>query len=305
VPLFQLDVEPPDAPASIPNRLRAIVPGRLQLIGYDLPRQAPPTGRVTLRLYWEALAPLPDLEIGARTTLGSPSDSLSSALEWQWGVPGQGEYPTTSWAPGQRVITTHRLTMPPSGERVTVQVALRERGGDAPSGASPWALVPRWLDGERLGVDLPAIEIVGQPPAAPGTINYGDRILLLSSDLSAYEGQELPPGAPVELTILWQAAQAMEHDYTLFVQLLGPDGMLHGQIDVWPRDGTHPTSQWREGEPVEDHYLLYLDPDAPPGRYQVAVGWYLLETMQRLPVLDAEGRPIDDKLLLPGPTVVE
>jgi hypothetical protein len=258
-----------------------------------------------LRLYWEALAPLPDLEIGTRMVLNAPQDTPSAALEWQWGVPGQGEYPTTSWAPGQRVITRHTLSMPSSGERVTVQVAVREPREDRPDTVVLWTLVPRWLGGEQLGVDLPAIEVVGQPPAAPGTINYGDQILLLSSDLSAYEGRELPPGAPVELTIHWQAAQAIEHDYTLFVQLLGPDGTPKGQIDVWPRDGTHPTSQWREGEPVEDRYLLYLDPDAPPGRYQVAVGWYLLETMQRLPVLDAEGRAVDDKVLLPGPTVVE
>jgi hypothetical protein len=162
---------------------------------------------------------------------------------------------------------------------------------------------PRWLGRKTDALALPAIEIVGTPPAAPGTINYGDRILLLESDLSAYEGRELPPGAPVELAVVWQAAQAMEHDYTLFVQLLGPDGTLKGQIDVWPRDGTLPTSQWVEGEPVEDRYLLYLDADASPGQYQVAVGWYLLETMQRLPVLDADGRAVDDKVLLPGPTV--
>jgi hypothetical protein len=37
----------------------------------------------------------------------------------------------------------------------------------------------------------------------------------------------------------------------------------------------------------------------------VAVGWYLLETMQRLPVLDAAGQPVDDKVLLKGLTVVE
>jgi hypothetical protein len=84
---------------------------------------------------------------------------------------------------------------------------------------------------------------------------------------------------------------------------LAPDGTLKGQIDVWPRDGTHPTGSWREGERVEERYQVYLDPDAPPGRYQVAVGWYLLETMERLPVLDAEGRAVDDKILLPGPTV--
>jgi hypothetical protein len=193
----------------------------------------------------------------------------------------------------------------PKGERATVQVAVRPAEQTRLSDTSPVAFIPRWLGAETTALSLPAVQIVGQPPAAPGTINYGDRILLLDSDLSAYSQGELPPGAPVELTIHWQAAQAMEHNYTLFVQLLGPDGTLKGQIDVWPRDGTYPTSQWREGEPVEDRYLLYLDPDAPPGRYQVAVGWYLLETMQRLPVLDAEGRVVDDKLLLPGPTVAK
>ena len=74
---------------------------------------------------------------------------------------------------------------------------------------------------------------------------------------------------------------------------------------MWPKAGTHPTSAWREGEIVEDSYEVTLDPDAPPGQYRVAIGWYLLETMQRLPVLDAEGNAVDDKVLLPGLTVEE
>ena len=87
------------------------------------------------------------------------------------------------------------------------------------------------------------------------------------------------------------------------MHLLAPNGTLKGQIDVWPKDGTYPTSQWRPGEAFEDHYLLYIDPDAPPGDYQVEIGWYLLETMQRLPVLDAQGQAVDDKVLLSGLTV--
>jgi len=294
-PLLDLRVEAPPIPMLVPQqRLRAIAPGQWQLVGVDLPRQSPPTGRVPLRLHWEALAPLPDLEIGTRVLSESGSETA-----WNWGVPGQNEYPTTAWVPGQQVITTHTLTMPAEGEQATVQIAVQQRGPDA----SPIAFVPHWLGRESTALSLPAIRIVGKPPAAPGTINYGDRILLLDSDTSAYRQGELPPGAPVELTIVWQAAQAMEHDYTLFVQLLAPDGTLKGQIDVWPKDGTHPTSQWSEGEQIEDHYLVYLDDDAPPGSYQLAVGWYLLQTMERLPVLDAEGRAVDDKFLLPGPTV--
>jgi hypothetical protein len=180
-------------------------------------------------------------------------------------------------------------------------VALRKRTPRA----SPVVFVPRWLGAETSVLSLSPVQLVGQPPAAPGTVNYGDRILLLDSDGSAYSQRDLDPGASVELAVVWQAAQAIEHDYTLFVQLLAPDGTLKGQVDVWPRNGTHPTSAWREGEQVEDRYVVYLDADAPPGRYHVAVGWYLLETMERLPVLDAEGRAVDDKVLLPGPTVAQ
>ena len=40
--------------------------------------------------------------------------------------------------------------------------------------------------------------------------------------------------------------------------------------------------------------------DAPPGAYQVEIGLYLLSTGERLPVLNANGVPVDDRLLLPG-----
>jgi len=54
---------------------------------------------------------------------------------------------------------------------------------------------------------------------------------------------------------------------------------------------------------IEDMYTVYLDRDAPPGAYQVEIGWYLLETMQRLPLLDESGQVIDDRVLLPAPVV--
>jgi hypothetical protein len=245
-----------------------------------------------LRLHWEAIAPLSDLAVNWRVL---PEQGVSD-LAWSRSAPGQGEYPTTSWVPGQRVITTHSLSMPTQGEHATVEVTVNERLPNA----EPIPFVPRWLGRETTALKLPAIQLSGLPA---GARNYAGRILLLDSDLSAYQNRELPPGAPVELTIVWQAAQEMEHDYTLFVQLLAPDGTLKGQIDVWPRDGTHPTSKWVVGEPVEDHYLVYLDADAPPGRYSVAVGWYLLQTMERLPVLGNDGQPYDDKITLPGPIV--
>jgi len=184
--------------------------------------------------------------------------------------------------------------MPAEGDWATVQVEVREPGKE------PLSFYPRWLAPQTTTLSLPPTKVVGRPPAAPGTVNFDDQILLLDTDLGQ---RTLQAGAPLELTIDWQGMQMMDADYTLFIHILAPDGTLKGQIDVWPRDGTHPTSQWREGEVVEDRYLLYVAPDAPPGNYQVEIGWYLLETMQRLPVLDAEGKAIDDKVVLPGLTI--
>jgi hypothetical protein len=198
--------------------------------------------------------------------------------------------------------------MPPESGEVTVQISVRPVSVSG-AGRQAWPpaqevqgafFYPRWLAPKTAVLSLPPLTVAGRPPAAPGTVNFGDRILLLEADLAQ---RTLSPGGPVELAVRWACMRAMEEDYTLFVHLLAPDGTLKGQIDVWPRDGTHPTSQWSEGETVEDDYLLYVATDAPSGSYQVEVGWYLLETMQRLPVLDAEGRAVDDRLLLPGLTV--
>ena len=48
---------------------------------------------------------------------------------------------------------------------------------------------------------------------------------------------------------------------------------------------------------------MRLSYEAPPGEYQIEVGLYLLSTMARLPVLDEEMRPVDDKAIIEGITV--
>jgi hypothetical protein len=291
-PLRTIQVTAAGTQPRIADRLSATRPGEWRLLGYDLPDQAPPAGRVPLTLYWRALAPLPDYEIGIglRTSDGEES--------WTWSVPGRGEYPTTEWPPGDVIATSHLLSMPDREGEVTLLVAIRPTGGED----RPLTFYPGWLASRTNALSLPPVAVTGPPLTTPGAANFDDRILMLSTDLGQ---RTLPPGAPLELAIRWQGIQAMEHDYTLFIHLLAPDGTLKGQIDVWPLDGTYPTSQWSEGKAFEDSYTVYVDPDAPPGAYQVAIGWYLLETMERLPVLDAEGVPFDDKTSLSGLTVSE
>jgi hypothetical protein len=72
-----------------------------------------------------------------------------------------------------------------------------------------------------------------------------------------------------------------------------------GQVDSWPLQGTFPTGQWKAGELINDPYLVRLAADLPPGPYRVHVGWYLLATLHRLPVLDGNGTAVDDKVIIP------
>jgi hypothetical protein len=69
-------------------------------------------------------------------------------------------------------------------------------------------------------------------------------------------------------------------------------------VDQWPLDGTLATRDWLPGRIVDDPYRVHLMADAPPGDYLVEVGWYLLATLLRLPVVEAEGRPVDDRVII-------
>jgi hypothetical protein len=91
--------------------------------------------------------------------------------------------------------------MPPEKGTVTVQIAVRERDQDRPI-----AFYPRWLARKTMILSLPPLTVAGHPPAAPGTTNFDDRILMLEDDLGQ---RTLPPGAPLELQIRWQGMQAM------------------------------------------------------------------------------------------------
>lgn len=88
-------------------------------------------------------------------------------------------------------------------------------------------------------------------------------------------------GVIVPVTLQWQAQNTAQRDYTLFVHLIGPDGVLWGQQDRVPAP---PTTQWPPGTTLTDLYGPTLQLDAPPGRYLVLVGWYAYPSLERLPL---------------------
>lgn len=134
--------------------------------------------------------------------------------------------------------------------------------------------------------------------ALPETaVNYEDKIALLDINL---DNQQLQPGGTLQLDMNWLSLADMTEDYTLFLQVVDEQDRIVGQIDSWPVQGTFPTSQWQPGETVPDAYTIQLDSALPPGQYRLLVGWYLLGTARRLPILNEDGVPVDDKLVIHG-----
>jgi hypothetical protein len=100
------------------------------------------------------------------------------------------------------------------------------------------------------------------------------------------------------LQLYWQATAGLDVDYTVFVHLVGQDGQIAGQHDGIPEGGGYPTSAWEAGEIVVDEHQFDIATDVAPGDYQLLVGLYRLETSERLPVLDSDGRPLGDSVVL-------
>lgn len=179
--------------------------------------------------------------------------------------------------------------------------ALREPGAYA-----LWALAAQegnggggarchWLAAPSSGCRLATVTI-GGAALPPGATNFDDKIALTA--LEATE-RDLTPGGKVTVDVTWQALAPMAENYTVFVQVVDEQDRIVGQVDTWPRQGTSATSQWRPGEVVRDTYTVQLGGDATPGsRYRLLVGWYLLGTQQRLPVLDEGGAIVEDRVVV-------
>jgi len=94
----------------------------------------------------------------------------------------------------------------------------------------------------------------------------------------------LKPGGPLWINTFWQASGQAQEDYDLTVYLIDDAGRRWGQADGPPLEGVYPTSMWRPGERLADGRLLWVDPNAPAGRYWLALAFYDYSTGARLPV---------------------
>ncbi|MGF1505557.1 MAG: hypothetical protein ACFB51_10610, partial [Anaerolineae bacterium] len=106
----------------------------------------------------------------------------------------------------------------------------------------------------------------------------GISVLAPSVDTSAQ------PGDVLGLRLQWQTDDPVDARLVRFLHLMTPDGRLAAQVDREPVMGTSPTYSWVPGEVVTDPAALLLPVDLPVGEYELWIGLYDRDTLQRVPL---------------------
>jgi mannosyltransferase len=152
----------------------------------------------------------------------------------------------------------------------------------------------RWYGNARIALYAVPTSDAGMRRTVDASFGAGIRLLGYS-----LAGEPAAGGDVLQLTLFWQPSQTVDQRFKVFAHLLGPGNTLWGQRDSEPVGGLRPTTTWKPGETIRDNYGLLILPGTPPGDYQIEVGIYSLDTGQRLPIADANGKPLGNRLLLP------
>lgn len=140
---------------------------------------------------------------------------------------------------------------------------------------------------------LSAEELRGVPHLLQA--NFDNKIELLGYKL---DREETAAGRNIRVTLYWRALAAVDENYTVSVQVLGPDYKAYGRLDTYPGRGNYATSLWRVGGVFADTYNLGISRKFPaPAFGQMKVALYLYPSQEHLSVLDSHGETMGDSLL--------
>lgn len=301
-PLVTVITRPRDfsPPASIPVELSTSFAGEVKLLGYEADLSSRwPGDTIQVTAYWQSLRTMSRHDIVTLHLLdnamntGGQSDQILG-----------GHYPNVLWAPGEIVHEVYPLPInhqTPAGlYTIEFSVYYYVSGTfyflPATTAANQEPVEHLYLG--RVRVMDPART---RPPSHPMMVELGSQIQLLGYDLSF---ERLAVNEPLHLTLHWQAISQPKRDYTIFTQLISPDGLVWGQQDNQPQGGRYPTTAWIVQDRVVDRYKLTLREGAPPSQYRLLVGMYDLATGQRLTAIGEDGTRLpDDAILLTTLTV--
>lgn len=306
---------------------------RLRFLGYDVVDD-PKWRQTHLRLYWQVLAPLRD-DLRLWPFIFSDDGVLIEDTSQRpmvlplW-------YPPSHWQTGETLVTETLpwdlglrfnfglavlRSAGGSGEVLDPITAFTDPASRLPiTAAGPgtslfhgntWAEAGAFIRDHRY-----LAPITDDLSLSPFHATFAEGIDLTQYQISHLPRPTRPPALPwpatpltpgagqgrqsqVSVVLLWQSNSAISRDYTVFVHLVAPDGTIVTQSDARPTWVVPwPTDRWSPGQPVLDSHRLPLSTDLPPGHYEVQVGLYYWESLERLPVLNEAMQPVSDHVVL-------
>ncbi len=267
----------PNAPPARPLDYRFGDYAALVGVSPAQPRVAP-GGSVRITLYWRALRPADrDLTVYLHT--------VGTELVRRDSYPANGNLLATDWRVGELWVEHYTLEIPP----------------DAPS-QTVWPLIAGLYD-PLTQQPLPAYDAQGRQVtplvgrlAVRGPLHEPQPAYTFGARIGLADWRITVTGTEVALCAEWDALREMMTDYVLFAHLLGPNGALLAQADAAP---PYPTAAWSAGERVPQ--CVQLQAEALPAGWRIALGWYRLEDMARLPAYDRAGQRLPNDAVLLAP----
>ncbi|UCC63906.1 MAG: hypothetical protein JSV36_02265, partial [Anaerolineae bacterium] len=268
--------------------------GDLMLLGMGLDRhQAAPGETLLLTLYWRAEQEM-DQDYVVAIEIMDRSGQVAARVTLPLAAI---TYPTSGWIAGEIVQGQHWLTLPASLDSGTYSLSSQLLDASRHAGH---VSIPLGEAGQ-VNVVAPQRQMTVPPMGNRLDANFADRVTLLGYDL---EPEVIQPRERIHLTLYWRAERLMTRSYTVFAHLLDTDSHIVAQHDGLPANWARPTTGWLPGEVVADVHSLTLGADVPPGKYLLEVGLYDAGSNLRLPVLNAIGQVVADRVLL-APLSVE
>ncbi|MCB0168358.1 MAG: hypothetical protein KDI79_29285, partial [Anaerolineae bacterium] len=99
---------------------------------------------------------------------------------------------------------------------------------------------------------------------------YADSLRLIGYTI---DQPSIKPGEWLPVTLYWQAARPIDHNFSAFVHVLNSAGESIGQANTYPDGGKWPTSMLSPGQVLRDTYHVFIPPDADaPVATRLALG---------------------------------
>jgi 4-amino-4-deoxy-L-arabinose transferase-like glycosyltransferase len=133
----------------------------------------------------------------------------------------------------------------------------------------------------------PGAPLIPENPSVHMEQDFADQARLLGYDLDWEKGSNPDEGQQaVSLILYWQALRPLPYDYTVFVHVRDGQGHTVAQADHQPLAPIYPPTLWPVGQTVRERSVLTLPSDLAAGEYDVWIGLYRLDTLERVPVAD-------------------